>query len=411
MSNPRAGGIVTTRTKIRTPGPQMGNMTIDAYQAPRDLHRDRSGTESFPGTANMYTMRIDEHEICLSFRDLHGLMPTGFDSDVYRGHMGTPVFTNLTGLPDKYWIMNKCYVVGVAKSHTTLDDRGTKEFSQLAIYIGGTTSVVNNGPYAIPNGCEVRVTFYDNIHDREMYEKLFRNTNMMDGEHERPLAVVEPYYGEDNIVDTMMKHLPIITGAPSEIDESGLYDEYDEDWKNRQTFTAILERIDGSVKDLFAFSVALASVFVEFMQDGDINIEDITVGKVREVLIEIMGRGDTDRSKEILFSSFLLNAKRSGIKIGEGIAPEKAEKISRLFSTMLFSRAKGNDIKPPEEDLGVMDDGQRKFFDLISKSQKGARDLLHHQNDLIKWDRRWVIGTALETSNPGDRLNIKLNRS
>jgi len=391
MSHPRAGGAVTTRTKIRTPGPQMGNMTIDAYQVPRDTNRLRGGTEYYPGKADMYTMRIDEHEICLAFRDLRGIMPTGTDSDVYRGHLGTAVFTNLVGLRSKFWIQDNCYVVGVAKSHTTLDDRAKKEYSQLAVFIGGTTSVVNNGLYSIPAGSEVRVRFYDRIHDPVDYERLFMKSDVMDGDYSRPLAVVEPHHRADNIVQSLQKFLPFIQGTAEGEDDSGILGGFSRlEWENRNSFYAIMKRLHGSIVDLMVFG---ALAFNAFSTDlgGKANY---SASLFRNKLMA------TDMAVYKNFRTALssINTVDAGANRDFGV----------MLTNMLYNTGRGYSARGDSETYGTLVGAPKERLDFVSNLQKGVRNALHNQADMVKWDRKTVIGTALETSNPGERLNINL---
>lgn len=385
---------MTTRTKIRTPGPQMGNMTIDAYQVPRDAYRDKSGTKYYPGGADMYTMRIDEHEICLAFRDVPGYFPVGAEVDVYRGHLGTAVFSNLVGMKSKFWILNNCRVVGVAKSHTTLDDRSTKEYSQLAVFIGGTTSVVNNGQYAIPAGHPVRVNFYDAIHDPDEYEALFMNSKYLDRESARPLPVIEPHYGMESIVDTMNQNLNVLVGSTREEDAEFTSGLSREDWKNRNTFSAILQRMHGSVADLMAFGALAHEMFLGLDEDTD---DEFNVDDVREWV----------RQNEANLRS--VRRFRSALKDRtEGSA--KLSAFGTTIASMMYSSARGRSARGSKDVFEGETEANKAKLAFVDELQSGVRECLHHQTDLIEWDRRWIIGEATSTANPGDRLDIKLQR-
>jgi hypothetical protein len=375
----------------------MGNMTIDAYQVPRDYNRKKSGSKFYPSKADMNSMRVDEHMWCLAFRDTKGLVPTGSHTDVYPGHAGTAIFTNLAGLNSKFWIMNNVYSVGVAKGHTTLDDRGTKEFSQVAIYIGGTTSVVLNGLLSVPSGTEIRLNFYDAVNDPDMYEKLFMNRNYMDGEDPRPLPVVEPHYGEDNIVDTLVKHLPLITEKQSEErlkKTSGLDDD---EWANRETFLGILENLHGSVADLMAFGAIAYKMYEQRIQAGDAGTRNgYSAAAFRDDLANV-----TDEFIETVNEfrdSLDKNAKND----------EFSEQFGRSLGNMMYNRAPGNSVRGTKDFRTTLTPKQKNIVDIVSIYQRGVRNSLHYQSDMIKWDRRWVVGKAISTANPGERLDIKL---
>jgi hypothetical protein len=370
----------------------MGNMTIDAYQVPRDAYRDKSGSKYYPGGADMYTMRIDEHEICLAFRDVPGYFPVGADVDVYRGHLGTAVFSNLVGMKSKFWILNNCRVVGVAKSHTTLDDRSTKEYSQLAVFIGGTTSVVNNGQYAIPAGHPVRVNFYDAIHDPDEYEALFMNSKYLDREFARPLPVIEPHDGAESIVDTMNRNFDVLVGRTREEDAESTSGLSREDWKNRNTFSGILQRMHGSVADLMAFGALAFQMFAESGGDGDFDVDAF-----REWV-----RGNDAALGDV-------GAFRSALRD----RPEGSAELSAFGTTiasMMYSTARGRSARGSKEAFDGETAANRERLTFANELQSGVRECLYHQTDLIEWDRRWIIGEATSTANPGDRLDIKLQR-
>jgi hypothetical protein len=394
MAHERAGGQITTRTKVRTPFPEMGNLTVDGYQVPRDWFRQKSGSRYFPGGVNMYTMRIDEYEVCMSFRNIDGMAPADGADVGFLSHTGTAVFSSLNGMEySKFWMYNKTYPVGISKTHTKLDDRGTNEFSQLAIFVAGSTTVVNNGLYSIAAGSEVKISFYDIVNDRDTFEKLFHKRAYMDGDDYRVVPVIEPYYREDDMVDMLNLHLPLLTGEMSEEAfrvSSGLEEG---EWNSRDTFPAIVGRLHESVISTMMFGAVAFAMYLDTVARDPESSTEVKVSDLREYVLDQWNEDNANT-----FASFqeALNPR------GEGLSFHK-KSFGRSIAKMLYSRAPGHNIASglPEGTPGVS---------LISRAQRGVRKSLLHQRELIMWERRWVIGTALSSANPGERLWLKIHR-
>jgi hypothetical protein len=400
MAHERAGGQITTRTKVRTPFPEMGNLTVDGYQVPRDWFRKKSGSKYFPGGVNMYTMRIDEYEVCMSFRNIDGMAPADGADVGFLSHTGTAVFSSLNGIEySKFWMYNKTYPVGISKTHTKLDDRGTNEFSQLAIFVAGSTTVVNNGLYSIAAGSEVKISFYDMKNDRDTFEKLFHKRGFMDGDDYRVVPVIEPYYREDDMVDMLNLHLPLLTGETSEEEfrvSSGLEEG---EWNSRDTFPAIVGRLHESVVDTMLFGAFAWSMFNHLVADDPESSNEVTMSNISEALY----RGG-DYIDELYRNADMF--KRSLNPRGKDISFIQ-KSFGRTIAKMLYSRAPGHNIA---ETLRIEGEALNPISYTISMAQRGVRKSLLHQRELIMWERRWVIGTALSSANPGERLWLKIHR-
>ena len=395
MAHERAGGQTGPRSKIRTPFPEMGNLTVDGYQVPRDWFRQKSGSEYFPAGVNMYTMRIDEYEVCLSFRNIDGMAPADGADVGFLSHSGTAVFSVLNGMEySKFWLYNKTYPVGVAKTHTKLDDRGTEEFSQLAIFVAGSSTVRNNGLYSIAAGSEVKISFYDIKNDKDTFEKLFHQRSSMDGDEYRVVPVVEPYYREDDMVDMLNLHLPLLTSETSEEAfraSSGLEEA---EWNSRDTFSAIVGRLHESVVDTMVFGAFAMLTYMDTVKRSPESSDELKVSDIRDVFEGFSD--DAELVGDLASFRESLNPKRKGLSFIK-------TSFGRSIAKMLYSRAPGHNIGygvSPENPLGS----------IVSRGQRGVRKSLLHQRELIMWERRWVIGTALSSANPGERLWLKIHR-
>jgi hypothetical protein len=343
-------------------------------------------------------MRIDDYEVCMSFRDMDGMTAADGADVGFLSHSGTQVFSVLNGIErSKFWLYNKSYPVGIAKSHTTLDDRGTSEYSQLAIFVAGSCSVMNNGLYSIPAGTEVRISFYDVKNDPDTFEKIFKNRAYMDGDDVRVVPVVEPYYREDDMIDMLNLNLPLITGEMDEEDFRATSGLSPGEWEDRDSFQGILKRLHSSVIDTMLFGAFVFSVHkaTEVVDPRAEPRPEMRVSSIREALLD----SGSDFINQL--SRFKRTLRGDDTSLG-------SSSFASSVAKMLYSRAPGDNIGFNVETRG--DDEIGKKIDLVEGAQRGVRKSLLHQRELIMWERRWVIGTSLSTANPGERMWLKIHR-
>jgi hypothetical protein len=394
MSIPSAGDSLSTRSKIRTPGPQMANMTIDGYQPPRTLHRVKTGSKYFGGPVTDYSMRIDEFEVVLAFRNNLGSFDVN-PYDQYPGHLGTESFSVLNGIEHSmYWLYNNTRVVGVSKSHTKLDDRRNGTYSQLAIHVGGTTSLMLNGRYSIIDGTEVIVRFYDRVNAPDMYDSIFHKTQFLDAGEERIVAVLEPYTRYDNILDQIKYNHPLLNGKE---DVWAGIDMEREAYAKRNTMQGIVERLHKSNLNLMLFGYMILRSFEEVIEnEGNINRAfPLDLSKMQNMIDSTFLMNDT------VAKSIMLNIMNEIIDTDDAFYDESKE-FHTVLAKLLYSLAKGDQMNYQDESN-----------DLLSKAwevQKGARNAVIHQREIIMFERNFIIGTATETATQGNRLNVKLHR-
>ena len=384
-----ADRAVSTRRKIVTPGPMMGNVTVEVYQEPRDLHRLRTGGKYFPGSVDDMTMYMSEFELVFMFKD--GSTRASIDhGNPYGSHIGYPVFSVLNGIEgDKFWLYENVDLVGVTKSHTRLNDRGTGKFSQTAAFRAGSASIIHNGMETITANTEFKVVFYDKVNDPEKFHELFETRRKLEGGRVRILGVIEPYHKHDDIAMMMRYYHPHqnvgTAGRPDGHRRSGpgalVGGQY--------TVESIMEQvIKGSSGTLL-----LGYLIGKFIDDNPTRLTREAANLKNEFKTYVQNNYNRTRLQSIL-DAFYCQGSAVSSGLGEFVA-------NLLFPNTGADLLVGRTDPTPNKRSGLA-------FALAA--QKDSAYLYPAMKELHTWERKWVVGLAQHTTHPNGVMDIIIRR-
>jgi len=379
---------VSTRRKIITPGPMMGNVTVEVYQELRTHHRELTGGKYFPGPVDDMTMYLSEFELIFMFRD-GSTRPSIDHGNPYGSHIGYPVFSVLNGIKgDKFWMYKNVDLVGVTKSHTRLNDRGTGKFTQTAAFKAGSCSIIHNGTETITANTEFKVCFYDKVHDPEKFHELFETRRKLEGGRVRVQAVVEPYHKHEDIAMMLRYYHP-----------------------HRNVGTA--DRPAGHKRHTFGTHPVGGQYTVENI------MEKIIKGSAGTMLLGyLLGRFMFDRTTSTTGSAPTTRRNFKNYLAREG------ESVLKPFIDVLYAQGEGSDSGLGEFVAGMMfpqtagdllmDKGEmpprKSALSVAVNAQADANYLYPSLKELHTWERKWVVGIAQQTTHPNGVMDIIIRR-
>lgn len=382
---------VSVGNDIKTFGPQMGNITVKAYHEEREHHRSTAGrSDFFPAQAYDRILRIDPGNLCFMFKDSGTRVVRGATTTMYPGQVGYPVFSVFNGITlDKFDLYSKLNLIGVSKSHTRLNDRGTGSWTQNAIFRGGSATILNNGTKTIEVNSDIKVVLYDAYHDPEMFKALFEAPDRLDKGQVRVLGVVEPYDKHDNIV-TLLRHYHPHPDVGSASRPSG---------HSRVMFGSVLdtvqftaeacaERMISASSGTLLMGYILGKFIEERVNAGNI---DNSASRMRTDLRSYLN-GKTASSYSMVIDAFF----------NQGSAENTG--ISELIARALFPGVATDQIVKNGERV------RKNGMLVMRKAQAHATDLYESVANFYKWEREWVIGQAQNRADPIGALDLIIRR-
>ncbi|MHA1682531.1 MAG: hypothetical protein ACTSUE_16455 [Promethearchaeota archaeon] len=383
-----ADRAVGVRRTIKTPGPMMGNVTVDVYQESREHHREISGGKYFPGPVDDMTMYLSEFELVFMFKDGSSRPAIG-DGVTYGSHVGYPVFSVLNGINrDKFWLYNNLDLVGVTKSHTRLNDRGSGNITQTAAFRAGSCSIIHNGKEAIMANTEFKVVFYDKVNDPEDFFELFEARRKREAGRVRVRAVIEPYKKHEDIA-MMLRYYHPHTSVGSADRPSGHHRATFGSHPSAGQFTveSIIEKIIKGASGTMLLGFLIGS----FIQDEPRKL-DKSAAQTRSLFKNYLsgqGRAQYQRLSDVLYSEG--EDSRSGL--GEFVAG------------MMFPQAEADMLKDLKEMVP-----RKSGLEVAVASQIDANYMYRALKELHSWERKWVVGLAQQTAHPNGVMDIIIRR-
>ncbi len=383
-----ADRAVGTRRKIITPGPMMANVTTEAHQELRTHHRDLTGGKYYPGIVDDNTMFMDEFDLVFMFKDCSSHAPLKHGSP-HGSHTGYPVFSVFNGIKgDKFWLYQNVDLVGINKTHTNLNDRGTGTWSQTAIFRGGSASVIHTGTTTIPMNNEFKVVFYDAVNDPKKFHHFFREKRKLYAGRVRVTAIIEPYHKHDDIA-MMLRHYHPHTEVGSASRPGGhsrpTFGKHVSSGQN--TSEHIIEKIiKGS-----AGCMLLGYLIGRFMEEKPTLLSEnapTTRGYFKRFLTGV-GKAELTNLINVLYSE------NEGSKSGLG----------EFVATMMFPQAAGDKLLDKDEQAR-----RKSGLEVASFAQEDATYLYPAMKELRTWERKWVVGLSMQTAHPNGVMDIIIRR-
>jgi hypothetical protein len=366
----------------------MGNVTVDIYQENRTHHRELTGGKYFPGTVDDMTMYVNEFELVYMFKD-GSTRPSIDHGNPYGSHIGYPVFSVLNGIKgDKFWLYENIDLVGVTKSHTRLNDRGTGSYSGGAAFKAGSCSIINDGTEVITANTEFKVCFYDKVHDADKFSELFEARRKLEGGRVRVKGVLEPYRKNDDIAMMLRYYHPHrdigSASRPSGHKRNG----FGSSAKGSQfTVEAIMEKIIKGSSGTMLMGFLLGS----FINDRPGQIQSSAA---------------TTRSN---FKRYLANESEGALKTlidalyAQG--PGASSGLGEFIAGMMFPQTAGDMLLDRDETAPP-----RSALKAAVRAQADANYLYPAMKELQTWERKWVVGIAQQTCHPNGVMDIIVRR-